>query len=155
MMTNMSTTIEQRSQDRRSAIPFFCPYQLGIKKGRRIHKRRSGTGPAYVDVYANHLMLCTIAIVLFSAMDALLTLNILARGGVELNSFMASLIEDSTEKFVHFKLALSSLALIFLVIHHNVELIAKLQVRHLLYLILSGYITLISYEVALLAMSNA
>lgn len=155
MITDMSTTTEQRSQDRRSATPFFCPYQLGIKKGRRVHKRRSGAGPAYVDVYANHLVLCTIAIILLSAMDALLTLNILARGGVELNGLMASLIENSTEKFVHFKLTLSSLALIFLIIHHNVELTAKLQVRHLLYLILFGYIVLIGYEAALLAMSSA
>lgn len=149
-MTNMNITIDQRSRDRRSSIPFFCLYQLGIKKGKRVSRRRSGTGPAYVDSYASHLMLCTIAIVLFSAMDAFLTLNILAKGGTELNGFMAILIEDSTEKFVRFKLALTSLALIFLVIHHNVQLTANLQVRHLLYLILSGYVILISYEVILL-----
>ncbi|SFM24711.1 hypothetical protein SAMN05421863_10195 [Nitrosomonas communis] len=151
---NMKIIIYQRSRDRRTSIPFFCLYHLGIKKGRRINKRRSGAGTAYVDSYAPHLVLCTIAIILLSAMDALFTLNILARGGIELNTFIAILIEDSTEKFVHFKLALTSLALIFLIIHHNYQLIAKLQVKHLLYLILFGYITLIGYELALLTISN-
>jgi hypothetical protein len=128
---------------------------MGIKKGRRINKRRSGAGAAYVDSYAPYLVLCTIAIVLLNAMDALLTLNILARGGAELNIFMAILMENSTEKFVHFKLALTSLALIFLIIHHNHQLIGKLQIRHLLYLILFGYLTLIGYEVALLTISSS
>lgn len=154
-MTNMDITIDQRSQDRRSGVPFFCLYQLGIKKGMRVNKRRSGPGPAYVDSYARPLAWCTIAIVLLSATDALLTLNILARGGVELNSIMAILIEDSTDKFVRFKLALTSLALIFLVIHHNVQLTAKLKVRYLLYLILLGYVTLIGYEVLLLLVINS
>lgn len=152
-MTNAKiATINRQTQDRRADLPFFCLYQLGFKKGRRVYKRRSGAGPAYVDSYANHLMLCTIAIILLSALDALLTLNILASGGIELNSFMAILIEDSTEKFVHFKLMLTSLALIFLVIHQGVELTAKLQVKHVLYLLLVGYAALISYEVVLLAM---
>lgn len=151
----MIFTLDQRSQDRRTNMPFFCLYQLGIKKGRRVNKRRLGAGPAYVDRYTSHLMPCTIAIVLLSAMDAFLTLNILAKGGIELNSFMTILIEDCTEKFVRFKLALTSLALIFLVIHHNVRLTAKLQVRHLLYLILIGYVTLINYEVVLLLAINS
>lgn len=156
MINRNITTMDQRSQDRRASMPFFCLYQLGIKKGKRVNKRRAGAGPAYVDRYANHLMLCTIAIILLSAIDALLTLNILAGGGVELNSFMAILIEDSPEKFVHFKLALTSLALVFLVIHHHVKLAAKLHVKHLLYLILFGYLTLVGYEIVLLsAMSNA
>ncbi|MDV6344857.1 DUF5658 family protein [Nitrosomonas sp. Is37] len=150
----MKIIIDQRSRDRRANVPFFSLYHLGIKKGRRINKRRSSAGTAYVDSYAPHLMLCTIAIILLSAMDALLTLNILARGGIELNSFMAILIEDSTEKFVHFKLALTSLALILLVIHHNVQLTTRLQVMHLLYLILFGYIMLIGYEVTLLTISS-
>lgn len=155
-MTDMNiTTFDQRTRDRRSDTPFVCLYQLGIRKGRRVCKRRAGPGPAYVDSYTNHLMLCTITILLLSAMDAILTLNILARGGTELNGFMAILIEDSIEKFISFKLALTSLALIFLVIHHNVELTTKLHVKHVLYLILFGYATLISYEVLLLSAINS
>ncbi|HMV12589.1 MAG TPA: DUF5658 family protein [Nitrosomonas sp.] len=148
MHTNM--TIDQRILDRRSTIPFLCPYQLGLKQGKRVLKRRSGSGAAYVDTYSTYIVLCTILTIILSALDALLTLNILARGGVELNNFMAVLIDDSTEKFVSIKLALTSLAMIFLLIHHHVELTQSLKVKHLLILILVGYSTLICYEAGIL-----
>lgn len=141
---------DQRFRDRRAGTPFFCLYHLGIKQGRRMDKRRSGAGAAYVDCYADHLMLTTAAIVLLSAMDAFMTLNILANGGIELNNFMAILIENSTEKFVYFKLALTAFSAIFLVIHHQVQLTAKMQVKHLIYFILMGYAALICYEIGLL-----
>ncbi|CAE6509123.1 conserved membrane hypothetical protein [Nitrosomonas nitrosa] len=141
---------DQRFRDRRVGTPFFCLYHLGIKQGRRMDNRRSGAGAAYVDCYADHLMLATAAIVFLSAMDAFMTLNILANGGIELNNFMAILMEDSAEKFVYFKLALTAFSAIFLVIHHQVQLTKKIQVKHLIYFILVGYTALICYEIGLL-----
>ena len=109
----------------------------------------------YVDCYAGHLMLCTIAILFLSIGDAIFTLNILANGGEELNWLMAILIEDSVEKFVVFKLALTSMALILLVIHHNVQLTGGMRVRHLKYMVLIGYSVLIGYELYLLELAAA
>ena len=144
-----------RSQDRRQSMPFFCPFHLGIKTGRRVGERRTVERgePVYVDCYAAHLMLCAIAILFLSIVDAFLTLNILASGGEELNWFMAILIEDSVEKFVAFKLVLTSMALILLVIHHNVQLIGGIRVRHLKYMVLIGYSILIGYEFHLLELA--
>lgn len=145
-----------RCQDRRQNMPFFCAFHLGIKTGRRASERRAGRRePGYVDYYSGHLMLCTIAILFLSMLDAFFTLNILAKGGEELNWFMAVLIEDSVEKFVGFKLALTSLALILLVIHHNVQLTQRIRVRHLKYMILAGYSVLIGYELHLLHLAAA
>lgn len=149
-MMNNTETGERRAWERRSPIPFLCPYQLGIKSGRRSGVRRAAVNVAYVDNYAGHIVFCCLVIVLLSATDAFLTLNILERGGVELNEFMAELIEDSTHKFVMFKLALTSLAAVFLVIHHEVRIMTKFRCRHLLYTILAGYICLIGYELILL-----
>lgn len=149
-MANQSVSIEQRLQDRRSNIAFLCPYQLGIKEGRRIGTRRAESRVAYVDRYSWPLMHCCLAIVLLSAADAFLTLNILANGGVELNGLMAILIEDNTQKFVSFKLALTSLAAIFLVIHHDFPVFIRFRCRHILYLVLLGYFSLIAYELVLL-----
>ena len=152
-MANTVAISNNRCQDRRQGMPFFCAFHLGIKTGRRIGERRVGRGkPGYVDYYAGHLMLCTIAILFLSALDAFLTLNILANGGEELNWFMAVLIENGIEKFVGFKLALTALALILLVIHHNVQLTRRIRVRHIKYLILCGYSVLIGYESHLLVM---
>lgn len=77
----------------------------------------------------------------------------MANGGEELNWFMAILIEDSVEKFVSFKLALTSLALLLLVIHHNVQLTGRMRVRHLKYMALIGYSALIGYELHLLELA--
>lgn len=145
-----------RCKDRRQSMPFFCAFHLGIKTGKRASERRAGRGkPGYVDYYSGHLMLCTVAILCLSLLDAFFTLNILANGGEELNWFMAVLIEDSVEKFIGFKLALTSLALILLVIHHNVQLTQRIRVRHLKYMILAGYSVLIGYELHLLDLAVA
>ncbi|HNO75385.1 MAG TPA: DUF5658 family protein [Nitrosomonas mobilis] len=149
MMNNIGVS-DRRALERRSPIALFCPYQLGIKNGRRSSVRRAGADAVYVDNYAWHIGFCCLAIVLLSATDAFLTLNILARGGVELNEFMAVLIEDNTHKFVMFKMALTSLAAIFLVIHHESRIMARLRCKYLLYAILTGYLCLVGYELALL-----
>ena len=149
----IAASSNNRCQDRRQDMPFFCAFHLGIKEGRRIGERRAGRGkPRYVDYYAGHLMLCTIAILL-SALDAFLTLNILANGGEELNWFMAVLIEDSVERFVGFKLALTAMALMMLVIHHDVQLMGRIRVRHIKYMILCSYSVLIGYEFYLLELA--
>ncbi len=155
-MVNAVAISNNRSQDRRQGIPFFCPFHLGIKTGKRVGERRETARgePVYVDCYAGHLMLCTIAILFLSAADAFFTLNILANGGEELNWFMKILIEDSVEKFVVFKLALTSMALILLVMHHNVQLAGSMRVRHLQYMVLIGYGILIGYELHLLELAT-
>lgn len=155
-MVNGGAISDNRCQDRRQGMPFVCAFHLGIKTGRRTGERRTGRGkPGYVDYYAGHLMLCTIAILFLSILDAFFTLNILANGGEELNWFMAVLIEDSVGKFIGFKMALTSLALVMLIIHHDVQLTEKIRVRHIKYMILSGYSVLIGYELYLLELATA
>lgn len=149
-MTTDQLITDQRLWERRADISFVCPYQLGIKPGRRVAQRRSDHGAAYVDQYGWHLVVCVLAVVLFSATDAFLTMNILSEGGTELNHLMAILIEEGVQKFVFAKLALTSLAVIMLTIHHEVRLCAGIRCRHLLYIFLSGYACLISYELMLL-----
>lgn len=153
---NNVAAIENRYSDRRAAMPFFCQYQLGIKSGRRLVDRRESkrSRAAYVDLYSGRIMFCVIGIMILSAMDAFFTLNILANGGEELNIFMAVLIEDNVMKFVGIKLALTALALMLLTIHHNVKLTERFRVRHLKYLILVGYATLIGYELHLLKLAS-
>ena len=156
-MTHALTASENRHRDRRQNTPFFCPYHLGIKPGRRADQRRiAETGAArYVDHYSGHLLVCAIAILCLSILDAGLTLNILTQGGEEVNWFMAVLLEDSIEKFFAFKIALTALAIVLLVIHHNVRLTGKIYVRHIKYMILAGYGTLIGYELLLLSVIAA
>lgn len=107
----------------------------------------------YVDLYAGHLMLCVVGVLVLSICDAVFTLRILANGGEELNWFMAILIDHSVERFVAVKMALTALALIMLVIHHDVRIVYRMRVRHLTFMILMGYFVLIGYELYLLELS--
>ena len=155
-MISNAAIIDNRCSDRRAVLPFFCQYQLGIKLGQRVTDRRDSKkrgSAAYVDRHTWSVVLSVIGIMILSAMDAFFTLNILAKGGEELNIFMAILIEDNISKFVGIKLALTALALLLLTIHHNVKLIARVRVRHLQYMILAGYATLIGYELHLLELA--
>ena len=153
---NNAAILDHRDSDRRAVMPFFCLYQLGIKLGQRVSDRRDSkkrSDAAYVDRYTWPVVLSVIGIMILSAMDAFFTLNILAKGGEELNIFMTVLIEDNITKFIGIKLALTALALLLLTIHHNVKLIASIRVRHLQYMILTGYATLIGYELHLLELA--
>lgn len=155
-MINNAEILEDRYSDRRMVMPFFCKYQLGIKLGRRVDDRRDSkkrSSPAYVDRYSWRVVLCVIGIMILSTLDAFFTLNILAKGGEELNIFMAVLIEDNTTKFLGIKLALTAFGLLLLTIHQNVKLIARIRVRHIQYMILTGYATLIGYELHLLELA--
>ncbi|SER26473.1 hypothetical protein SAMN05421690_101532 [Nitrosomonas sp. Nm51] len=154
---NMPFAENTRVRERRRDAPFFCAYHLGFKPGRRMNERRSETarwGAVYVDRYANHLMLCVVGILLLSVGDAIFTLKILTRGGEELNWFMAILIDESVNKFVAVKMSLTALALIMLVIHHNVRIVYTMRVRHVKYAILAGYSVLIGYELYLLNLAG-
>lgn len=147
-----------RVQDRRRDVPFFCAYHLGVRPGKRTGERRAVTGrggSAYVDRYADHLMFCVIGVMLLSVCDAVFTLKILDSGGEELNWFMLILIEDSVDKFIAVKMALTALALVMLVIHQNVKFFGGMRVRHLHYLILTGYSLLIGYELYLLEQASS
>lgn len=145
-----TSAANRRGTDRRCSTPFFSLYQLGFK-GRRQHARRSySSAPSYFDRYDATLLLCALGVVVFSALDAAFTLRLMAAGAIEMNAVMAVLIEDDIRKFVSVKLALTSLAILLLVIHHDVKLGSLLRVRHIQYGVLAAYATLIAYEVMLL-----
>ncbi len=153
----MALSYDFRVQDRRQEIPFFCAYHLGLKKGRRVNERRIETEKGYaiyVDQYSDSLLFCVLGILVLSVCDAFFTLKILAHGGEELNWFMAVLIDESVTKFIAVKMALTSLALLLLVIHQNVTVFYNMKVRHLKYVILSGYSILIGYELYLLELAS-
>lgn len=146
----MQNSMDRRVEDRRQGTPFFNLYQLGIG-GRRRATRRDGDGStAYPDHYNASVIVCALAVVIMSALDAAFTLRLLSAGAVELNTVMAILIEDDIRKFVVFKLALTSLAVLLLVIHHDARIGSWLRVRHVHYATIAGYALLISYELTLL-----
>ncbi len=141
----------RRAVDRRR--PTLKSVTYGTFRGRRRHVRRledrEGT---YLDWHQTHLLVATLCTLLLSCADAILTLNILGRGGSELNWFMAVLIEHNIQLFAGVKMALSGSALVVLVMHANFRVFRILRAWHLIYMVLSMYVVLVAYEAYLLSL---
>jgi len=139
--------------DRRSAPT----RALSIKSllGRRRHIRRASdysqhTSGYYVDWYASSLLYVSLATLLLCCTDAHLTLRLLSLGAQEINIFMDALIKANPFLFVSVKVALTSVALVVLVAHHNFRILGGLAVRHIIHGVFLMYLSLFAYELSLI-----
>ena len=92
----------------------------------------------------------TFGILALCLTDAMLTLHILSRGGVELNPVMDVLIEFDTHAFVFAKLLMTAMGLAVLIVHANIRLMRIMPVGGLVHALLPMYGSLIFYELILL-----
>ncbi|MDY6828986.1 MAG: DUF5658 family protein, partial [Pseudomonadota bacterium] len=104
----------------------------------------------YVDLYEPIYMAVAAVVLLCTALDATFTLHLLERGAVELNGLMAFWIFTNPDQFVYFKISLTALALVFLIVHKNFVIFGRLPIRWILFGTAAGYLGLIGYEVVLL-----
>lgn len=120
-------------------------------KGTTLCRRHSGRRTAdrlgyYVDWYAPHLLYITVAIIALSAIDAVITLYLIQHGLIEINPIMALLMQHDIGLFVATKIGVTSVAILFLVVHHTFWLFKRLPVSTLIYAALALYLGLIGYE---------
>ncbi|BCX89303.1 hypothetical protein MIN45_P1675 [Methylomarinovum tepidoasis] len=123
-------------------------FWYALIRGRRRGPRRAEEQdrPHYVDYYEDHrLLLWSLGIVAACALDALLTLMILARGGIEINPLMRLLLELGTYPFFYVKYLGTSLAVIFVLLHHRHRLLNR-PATSFLPLLFGVYALLIGYE---------
>lgn len=136
---------ELRHKDRRQRpTPAFSRYTF---RGRRRHQRREEEGQDYyIDRYPLRYLFLVLGVVLLSSLDAYLTLNLLQRGGVELNPFMSFLIERNATLFMTVKFAITSICLVFLLLHKNFHIFGRVKIAYFIYGVFSLYVLLILYE---------
>lgn len=117
---------------------------------RRIAPRRSAERHAAVtDWHHPQWLAIGIMVLLLSVADALLTLTLISHGAIEINPFMAPLVQGSGHGFAFWKMGLTTMGVVVLTV------LARLRIRGravggVLYAVLAGYIVLISYELFLL-----
>jgi hypothetical protein len=142
---------ERRTQDRRRRVLYSLVIG-GVVGGRRRGPRRaSDVGGYYVDWYEPRLLAVAAGTFLLCCMDALLTLVLLSRGAIEINVLMAALLARGATTFVNVKLAMTAVALLYLVAHSSHRVLVSLRVRHLLYAVFGGYFLLFYYQLDMLA----
>ena len=130
----------------------FNSFLVSAYKGRRVKVRRQAELEQgyYTDIYEKWVGLNALAIILLSAFDAFFTLNILERGGVEVNPFMLALLAYDTQVFLITKMSITIACVFFVLIHINFQMLRFFSVKLALKCILAFYVILIGYEVFLL-----
>ena len=121
-------------------------------KGRRKGSRRDDDHKAgqVVDYHEPALFYLTIAILLLCVADAAFTLTILGLGGEEVNPFMKALLEEDVTLFFIVKFLLTSIFLIFTVIHKRFRLLNRISGYQIIYSVFALYVLLVVYEIFLI-----
>ena len=148
--SSVAIACQRTGEDRRKRVIWSMIY--GSVQRRRRSARRSEDAATFIaDWHSPSLMYVVVAILLLSATDAILTLQLLQIGAQEANIFMVGLIHGDLQTFAATKMALTGLGVTYLVIRNQALLFGRLQVRYVLHFVLLCYIVLIGYELTLLA----
>lgn len=141
----IATDLRRRPDRRRlSWRTWLYAFSLGRRRGPR--RTAEQQAPYYLDIYQDPWLLTwSVGILGSCVLDAWLTLQILDRGGIELNPIMAFLLQSSVPAFFAGKYLLTVVAVVFLLIHVNFNLWG-IPVRRMLPALASGYAALIGYE---------
>lgn len=141
----------RRSQaDRRTHSLFSFAYG-GLRPRRRRGRRDGDEARIFLDWHEPRVLYLALAIVLMSCTDALLTLNILAVGGEEINGFMAWLIAADPGWFLAVKIAATGLGVSLLAVAVNRHLLGLVPVIRILQTCCVAYAMLLAWELYLLA----
>lgn len=142
-------TLDKRIQTDRRKKP-TPPISRFTLRGRRFEIRRAEDDrDYYTDRYPYNYLFLILGVVLLSTLDAILTLHLLRGGGVELNPLMSILIEKNASLFMAVKLFMTSICLIFLLVHKNFHVFGNFKIAYFIYSVFLMYILLICYEIYL------
>ena len=90
-------------------------------------------------------------ILFFSVMDALLTLELINRGAIELNPIMAFYLDIDPLTFLLVKYGLTSAGVMILLLYNDFVIRAlRVRVGTLLYLVLAAFLGVFSWQVYLI-----
>ncbi|MBV1872282.1 MAG: hypothetical protein KUG83_07015 [Gammaproteobacteria bacterium] len=141
--------------ERRRASVSLNYRHLGYEPRRGLSATKGSHKNSYVDWYSADMLLVTILLSLLSIFDSLITQQLLMLGGSEENHIMAIAIERGYGFFMTTKFSLTSLGIIFLVIHKNFVIFKAFRVEQFLYFLLFAYSALLIWETHLLNIAMA
>jgi hypothetical protein len=141
---------DQRQLDRRQ--PSLKTLLGSLRHSRRRNPRREDDHlDSYTDWYGHWPFAATLIIILLCFADAFLTIVLLSKGAVELNTLMDWFIQKDTYLFTVVKMSMTGTALIVLVMHFNFRIYKYIAVRYLIYALVPLYSLLIFHELRMLA----
>ena len=166
-MTMQTGPSEQLSSSANSAEVIECMREIAVDRRRntwrtfagalvhrrRVVRRRDGDGDTahYVDVHEPYLFYVAVGALLLCVADAFFTMTLINfYGSTELNPVMDYFIKTDIKVFFILKFGLTSIGVIFLVMHKNFRLFNRISGYQILYSSLIIYTLLVAYELFML-----
>ena len=126
---------------------FWWSVVYGSFNPRRRSPRRLDTAEFHlVDWHQSRLLAVVMAIMLLCVTDAFLTLVLLQGGAREANPVMASVVYQDATAFTILKMLMTSSSVAVMVLLAGYRFLGVFRVEVLLYLVLTGYVSLVGYE---------
>ena len=144
--------LDRRSgKDRRGGKRFQFVKQLIT--GQRANARRSSdqSRVVYFDRYGPNLFRLIIAILVLSVADAILTVNLIGLGAIEINPLMEYYLKLGPHTFLAVKYVLTSLSIFILVIYSNSTLKnGRFPIRSVFPWIITAMVSVVVWEIFLM-----
>ena len=136
---------KRRLKDRRQRpTPALSRYTF---RGRRRQARRfDEKDNYYVDRFELHYILFIALIMVFCVLDIYFNSKILQAGGYELNPFMSGLMKKNFYLAQVFKVIVTLICAVFLLIHKNFRVLGRIKTHVFIYAIFCLYLILVAYE---------
>jgi hypothetical protein len=150
-----TATPEDESLDRRDGSdrrkqPLRALFHGSFNPRRRGSRRDGERRVSGVDWHDPQWLAVAMLIVLFSCVDAFLTLTLIDHGAYEVNPLMAPLVGGSALAFAMVKIGLTAGGVVLLTLLARMKVFGRVPVSLLLYTVLLGYGVLLVYEFRLL-----
>jgi hypothetical protein len=139
-------TINDRTDSERRDLSWRTLIFGYLRSRRRTTRRASEGMPIYTDYHHPWLFFLATSIMMMSCFDAILTLQLLDRGAIEINPFMAAVINQGTLTFVATKMLLTSLGILALVFLARARFMRRFRTGLILTFLFSAYAILVCYE---------
>ncbi|RPJ86778.1 MAG: hypothetical protein EHM18_04470 [Acidobacteria bacterium] len=122
-------------------------------RGRRRGPRRHTDAGSnyYTDIPSVGALLTVGILFTLSLLDAILSLRLFAlEKSEEVNPLLSLMLDHSEVTFIAFKLALSAVSLLVVLLHWNFMVRGRLSTVHAVYWLIGTYISVVIYETGLL-----
>ena len=137
--------IQRANEDRRTTS--WRTVLFGFLRSRRHSQRRVDDGEIlFLDWHHPWLFFLSVGTMLLSCADAFMTLQLLQLGMVEVNPFMAAILEQGTGLFAATKLAMTGLGILMLVFLAKARFMNRIRAGIFLTVFFSFYSCLVCYE---------
>lgn len=120
---------------------------FGFMRSRRHLQRRGDDGEIlFLDWHHPWLFFLSVGTMLLSCADAFMTLQLLQLGMVEVNPFMAAILEQGDGSFAATKLAMTGMGILMLVFLAKARFMNRVRAGLFLTVFFSFYSCLVCYE---------